>query len=102
MNKSLDNKALEEDIAEMKKRDNETSVTLNEAKLKAERDALEAKNLARVNQLRAARGLAPVKKGDKATKEEPFDFVEEESLRIMADLMKMTENTKVTNVPAYN
>jgi carboxyl-terminal processing protease len=100
--KSLDNKTLEEDIAESKKRDSETKITLNEAQLKAERDALESKNLARINNLRAARGLAPVKKGDKATKEEPFDFVQEESLKIMADLMKMTENTKVTNVPAYN
>lgn len=102
MAKSLDYKALEEDIAEMKKRDEETSVTLNESKLKAERDALEAKSLARLNQLRAARGLAPVKKGDKATKEEPFDFVQEESLKIMADLMKMTESSKITQVPTYN
>lgn len=102
MAKSLDNKTLEEDIAESKKRDAETKVTLNEAKLKAERDALEAKNLARLNNLRAAKGLPPVKKGDKATKEEPFDFVQEESLKIMADFIKMTENTKVTNVPKYN
>lgn len=102
MSRSLDNKALEEDIAESKKRDAEVSVTLNEAKLKAERDALESKNLARLNAIRQARGLAPVKKGDKATKEEPFDFVQEESLKIMADLMKMTENTKVTNVPTLN
>lgn len=102
MAKSPDYKALQEDIAESKKRDSEVSISLNEAQLKAERDALEAKNLARLNAIRAARGLPAVKKGDKATKEEPFDFVQEESLKIMADLMKMTENTKVTHVPNLN
>ncbi len=102
MNSSLDYKTVQDDIAEAKKRDSETSITLNEAKLKAERDALESKNLTRLNALRATRGLPPVKKGDKATKEDAYDFVQEESLKIMADLMKMTENTKVTNAPAYN
>jgi carboxyl-terminal processing protease len=102
MGNSLDYKAVQEDITEAKKRDLETSITLNEAKLKTERDALESKNLSRVNALRASRGLPPVKKGDKATKEEPFDYVQEESLKIMADLMKMTDNTKITNAPAYN
>jgi carboxyl-terminal processing protease len=93
-------KALQEDIVESKKRESETSITLNEAKLKAERDSLEAKALVRLNTLRAARGLAPVKKGDKSTKEDTFDFVQDESLKIMADLIKMTESTKVTNAPA--
>lgn len=100
MAKSLDYKSLQEDITESKKRDAETSITLNEAKLKAERDALEAKALTRLNSLRAARGLPPVKKGDKATKEEPFDFVQEESLNIMADFMKLGETTKLTSTPA--
>lgn len=86
---SLDYKMLQEDITDMKKRDSEVSVTLNENKLKAERDSLEAKNLAKVNQLRAYRGLAPVKKGDKIKKEDSFDFVENESLKVMADLMQM-------------
>src|SRR5215217_358326 len=86
---SLEYKILQQDIADLKKRDLETSVTLNEAKLKAERDSMEAKNLLRTNQLRAARGLPAVKKGDKITKEESFDFVEEESLKVMADLMEV-------------
>ncbi|WP_337856633.1 carboxy terminal-processing peptidase [Pedobacter sp. GR22-6] len=89
MAKSLDYKMLQEDLAELKKRDGEVSVTLNETKLKAERDSLEAKSLARTNQLRASRGLKPVKKGDKITKEESFDFVEDESLKVMADFMQM-------------
>jgi carboxyl-terminal processing protease len=104
MAKSVDYKILEEDIADSKKRDGETTITLNEIKLKAERDALEAKSFDRLNQLRASRGLAPVKKGDKATKQEPFDFVQEESLRIMVDLMKLSDvGGKLSNVkPSFN
>ncbi|NRF38662.1 carboxy terminal-processing peptidase [Pedobacter foliorum] len=90
MAQSLDYKILNQDIADMKKREKEVSITLNEAKLKAERDSLEAKALEKTNLLRAERGLPPVKKGDKINKEESFDFVEEESLKVMLDLMKVT------------
>ncbi|WP_316816916.1 carboxy terminal-processing peptidase [Pedobacter nyackensis] len=90
MDKSIDYKIMEEDIAEAKKREGEVSISLNETKLKAERDSLEAKNLAKINTLRAARGLPAVKKGDKVKKEEVFDFVQNESLKIMADLMDIT------------
>lgn len=91
MANSLDYKVLQQDIADMKKRDNEVSVTLNENKLKAERDSLEAKALAKTNELRASRGLPPVKKGDKVSKEDSFDFVENESLKVMADLMQINK-----------
>lgn len=94
MENSLDFKFLEQDIADMKKRSNETSVSLNEVKLKAERDALETKNLARVNALRAAKNLPPVKKGDKISKQDSQDFIQKESLRIMADLL----HSKATNM----
>lgn len=94
MANSLDYKTLEQDIADVKKREGEVSVTLNETKLKAERDSLEAKSLARINQLRVAKGLAPVKKGDKIKKEETFDFIEDESLQIMADFMRFTNPNK--------
>lgn len=90
MDKSLDYRVLEQDIAESKKREGEISVSLNEAKLKAERDSLEVRNLAKINSLRASRGLPPVKKGDKIKKEEIFDFIQNESLRIMADLMQLS------------
>lgn len=89
MAKSLDYKILNQDIADMKKREKEVSITLNEAKLKAERDSLEAKSLEKTNLLRAERGLAPIKKGAKVSKEESFDFVEEESLKVMLDFMKV-------------
>ncbi|WP_316792840.1 carboxy terminal-processing peptidase [Pedobacter frigoris] len=92
MAKSLDYKMLQEDLAEVKKRDGEVSVSLNQAKLKAERDSLEAKSLARTNLLRASRGLPALKKGDKIKKEESFDFIEDESLQVMGDLMRMTNS----------
>ncbi|WP_231460541.1 carboxy terminal-processing peptidase [Pedobacter sp. Leaf132] len=87
---SLDFKYLKEDIAEMKKRDAETSVTLNEAKLKSERDAQETKSLARANELRTARGLPALKKGEKVTKQDAFDFIEDESLHVMGDFMQQS------------
>lgn len=86
---SIAYKVLQDDISEAKKRDGQTTVTLNQAKLKAERDGLEAKSLSRLNELRAARGLAPVKKGDKIPKDENYDFVQDESLQIMVDLIKL-------------
>jgi len=89
MKKSLDYKSLIQDIADMKKRDLETSVTLNENKLKAERDSLEAKSLEKLNMLRASRGLPAVKKGDKIKKDENFDFFEDESMHVMADLIQL-------------
>ncbi len=106
MAKSIDYKILQEDIEEGKKRENETSVTLNEAKLKAERDSFEAKSLERLNQLRAQKGLPALKKGEKTTKQEVSDFVEDESMRIMVDFMKYAENSKLsknsTNKSALN
>lgn len=90
MSSSVAYKILQEDIDDAKKRDGQTTITLNQAKLKAERDALEVKSFSRLNELRASRGLAPVKKGDKIDKEEAYDFVQEESLQIMIDLIKLT------------
>jgi len=89
MEKSLDYKTLVQDIADMKKRNLETSVTLNENKLKSERDSLEAKSLEKINKLRATRGLGPVKKGDKIKKDENFDFLEDETLKVMADYIQL-------------
>ena len=88
MKNSLEYKMLQQEILDMKKRDKETAVSLNINKLKSERDSLEAASLARANKLREARGLPPVKKGDKIKKEETFDFMEDESLLVMADLMQ--------------
>ncbi|WP_090555557.1 carboxy terminal-processing peptidase [Pedobacter hartonius] len=89
MEKSLDYKGLVQDIEDMKKRDTESSVTLNENKLKAERDSIEVKTLEKINKMRASRGLAAVKKGDKIKKDETFDFVEDETMHVMADFIRL-------------
>jgi carboxyl-terminal processing protease len=89
MEKSMDYKLLVQDIEDMQKRDKETSIILNQAKLKAERDSLEAKSLERTNLIRTSRGLAPLKKGEKVKKEETYDFIEDESLKVIVDMIEM-------------
>lgn len=88
MKASEEYKFLLEDIAEFKKRENETSVTLNEAQLKKEREAQENKTLTRENRRRSLAGLPPLKKGESDTRNE-YDFIEDESLRIMTDFIKL-------------
>lgn len=87
MANSKDFKSLEQEIAELKKRDKQTTVTLNESKLKAERDSTETVRLAKQNELRALRGLPQIKKGEKVTKQDTFDFVEDEALHIVSDMI---------------
>ena len=89
MEKSTDYKLLVQDIADMQKRDKETSVTLNQGKLKAERDSLEAKSMERTNLIRTSRGLPALKKGEKVKKEETYDFIEDESMKVIVDLIEM-------------
>ena len=88
MKNSTEFKYLKEDIIQFAKRDAETSITLNEAKLKKERDEQESKNFIRENQIRTARGLAPLKKGETKPKEQS-DFMQDESLNILADFIQM-------------
>lgn len=91
MKNSEEFKYLLEDITEFRKREAESTVSLNEAKLKAEREIQEAKNLARENKRRASRGLAPLKKGEAKPKDE-YDFMEEESLKTLADFIPMIKS----------
>lgn len=88
MKSSSDFVDLQEDIAEFAKRESETSITLNEAKLKKEREEREAKSLERENKKRAAKGLAPLKKGETKPKED-IDFIRDEGLQIMADFIQI-------------
>ena len=77
------------DIKELKLRDAETSATLNEVIAKKERDEKEAESLARDNEKRLARGLAPIKKGEPKPKaEKAFDFMLEESCLIVGDYLQ--------------
>lgn len=88
MKTSLGFQNLQEDIAEFAKRDIETSITLNEAKLKKERDEQEEKSLQRENRRRVAKGLPSLKKGEAKAKDD-IDFIRDESLEIMADYIQI-------------
>jgi carboxyl-terminal processing protease len=88
MKSSSDFKDLQEDIAEFAKRESETSITLNEARLKKEREDREAIALERENKKRVAKGLAPLKKGETKAKED-IDFIRDEGLQIMADFIQI-------------
>lgn len=88
MKTSVGFKDLQEGIAEFAKREAETSITLNEAQLKKERDEQEAKSLLRENEKRAAKGLAPLKKGETKPKED-IDFIRDEGLQIIADFIQI-------------
>lgn len=91
MKTSPEYKYLLEDINEFKKREAETSVTLNEAQLKKERTEQEAKTLARNNARRALQGLPPLKKGEVNPKQDN-DFIQDESLQVMGNFIKLTES----------
>src|SRR5690554_2129838 len=88
METSPEYKYMLEDIELLKEREKETSVTLNAAKLKKEREAREAQNLDRINARRKLDGLEPLKKGDAIPKTDN-DFIGDESLKVMADLIAM-------------
>jgi carboxyl-terminal processing protease len=88
MKTSAEYKYLLQDIEQFKKRGSEDSVTLNEAQLKKEREEQEARTLARDNQRRALQGLPPLKKGEPKPKDD-VDFIEDESLKVMADFIQL-------------
>jgi len=93
MQASTEYKYLLEDIQQFKKREEENSVPLNEVQLKKERDAQEAINLARTNQRRALQGLPALKKGEVAPKQDN-DFIQDESLKVMADYIQLKDTGK--------
>lgn len=80
-----------EDIEILKTREKETSVTLQKEKLKKEREEREEQNLVRINSRRKLEGLAPIKKGDPIPQSKN-DFIEDESLKVMADLISINKN----------
>lgn len=82
-------KYLLEDIAEMKKREAEKSITLNETQLKQQRDSDEQKAFERNNQRRVALGLQPLKKGQTAPKKEDLDFLKIETGQILTDYITL-------------
>ena len=92
-----------QDIEEFKEMDKEKPLPLNEADLKKQRDEQEAKNLAKENERRVYRGLEPIVKNNAKSKEEDgakvevkpkedkFDFVQSESVKIMTDYILLNK-----------
>jgi len=79
-----------DDIQHLKERENETAVTLQESKLKKEREEKENRSLERTNARRKLQGLEPIKKGESSPKEAVYDFIEDESLNVMVDMLLLT------------
>jgi carboxyl-terminal processing protease len=88
-------KYLLEDIAEIKKRDLEKTITLNEAELKRKRDADEQKAFENNNLRRVALGLPALKKGQTRPKNEDLDFLKREAGQILTDYISL--DNKITS-----
>lgn len=91
MKSSPEYRYLLEDIQEFNKRDKETAITLQESKLKKERDEQDERNRMRINARRKLQGLPEIKKGEPLPRSET-DFIEDESLNVMADFIEVQSN----------
>ncbi|MCO5948431.1 carboxy terminal-processing peptidase [Mucilaginibacter flavidus] len=91
-----------EDIAEGKKHEAEKSVTLNEQKLKDQRDSDEKKQFDENNQRRVAMGLQPLKKGQTRQRGEDLDFLKREAGQILTDYITLDNKFSSTTIPAGN
>ncbi|WP_091149588.1 carboxy terminal-processing peptidase [Mucilaginibacter pineti] len=96
MASSASYKYMLEDIADYKKHDADTSVSLNEADMKKQRDEDEAKAFKHNNERRVALGLPALKKGDKKPKNEDLDFVKREAGQIITDYISL--EPKLTSI----
>jgi len=100
MEASPNYKFMLEDIAEGKKHEAEKSVTLNEQKLKDQRDADEKKQFDENNQRRVAMGLQPLKKGQTRQRGEDLDFLKREAGQILTDYITLDNKFSSTTIPA--
>ncbi|MDP9081228.1 MAG: carboxy terminal-processing peptidase [Bacteroidota bacterium] len=91
-----------EDIAEIKKHEAEKSVTLNEQKLKEQRDADDKKMLEENNLRRVAMGLPALKKGQTKPRNEDLDFLKREAGQILTDYIGLDNKFTNTVVPVTN
>lgn len=85
--KSEEYKFLLEDIEEFNKMDTIPQISLNEAKLKKERDENKIKNRTRLNKLLELHNMPLWKEGEPQPKFE-YDFILEESLNVVRDLIQ--------------
>jgi len=95
---SANYKYMLEDLEEYKKRQSETSITLNEQELKQQRDKDEKTNFERNNLRRTALGLTPLKKGQTRPKNEDLDFLKREAGQILTDYIGMDKANNLTTV----
>lgn len=94
MQASPEYKNMLDDIKLLNEKEGETEVTIQEAKLKKERDDAEARSTARNNQRRLAivAGHLPLEAEDKdSDKKVMVDFVQDESLNVMADMIPLVK-----------
>jgi len=82
-------KFLLEDIETMQRQETETSITLQEDKLKQEREEGRLKNKSRTEALQQMRINLPLGSGAASNLEEGLDFIQEESLAVMADYVAL-------------
>lgn len=107
MQKSPEYKFLLEDIELMKQRESETTVTLQKDKLKKEREENQAKNRQRREESRAFRmvgdqslhypsasGNTGSSSADDDSANDSYDFMIDETLRVMADYLKLKQQSK--------
>ncbi len=103
MKNSKDMEYLMQDIQEYAKRKNEKAVTLNESKLKAERDSADKRELEKYNLHRIAKGLKPIDKlEDKPKDEKPDDFLLDEANRVLIDYINLIKGSAAPQVMKNN
>lgn len=95
MSTSVSYKYLLADIADIKKRDAEKTITLNEAQLKQKRDADEQKAFVNNNLRRVALGLPALTKGQTRPKSEDLDFLKREAGQILTDYITLDNKMTV-------
>jgi len=93
MESSVSFKFLLKDIADIKKEEAEKSITLNEQKLKKQRDDDEKKSFDDDNARRVAMGLPALKKGEPKPRNEDLDFLKVEAGQILTDYIGLDNKT---------
>ncbi|MEK7727896.1 MAG: carboxy terminal-processing peptidase, partial [candidate division KSB1 bacterium] len=91
---NLEFRYLNEDIQALKQESERKKVSLQEGVRKLERDKQEDERFAKNNERRTARGLKPLKKGEKAPEHEKApDAQLDETTRVLADLIAISNAT---------
>lgn len=91
---NLEFRFLNEDIQTLKAESDRKKISLQESVRKLERDKQEEERFAKNNERRVARGLKPLKKGEKAPENEKSpDALLDETTRVLADFIAISNAT---------